>query len=293
MKNKIMLFGILLTSLSFIGCNSKEKRELEIQNLMNTEIERIESLSNKYIEDEQNYSNIYIERNKKISEYINAVYKKGDSGEEISKLQNLLIKFKYPIKVNGIFDDNMEKSIIEFQYKNGLAGDGIIGQATKDALKQEPTEKTKYTPPRTDLENMNDAEKFINSSDNYSKTDYYIYVDSSTHLVSIFKGSNKNWKIEKQFLSTLGASGTPTIKGKYEVGSKGLSFGQEKGYTCKYWTQIKGNYLFHSVLYDVKGNYIIDGRLGIDASHGCIRLEVDNAKWIYDNIPKGTTVYLK
>ena len=35
---------------------------------------------------------------------------------------------------------------------------------------------------------------------------------------------------------------------------------------------------------------IIDGRLGINASHGCVRLSIENAKWIYDTIPSGTKV---
>lgn len=33
-----------------------------------------------------------------------------------------------------------------------------------------------------------------------------------------------------------------------------------------------------------------DGRLGINASHGCVRLAIDDAKWIYDNIPSKTKV---
>ena len=34
----------------------------------------------------------------------------------------------------------------------------------------------------------------------------------------------------------------------------------------------------------------MDGRVGIPLSHGCVRLVIDNAKWIYDTIPAGTTV---
>jgi len=33
--------------------------------------------------------------------------------------------------------------------------------------------------------------------------------------------------------------------------------------------------------------------LGRRASHGCIRLTVDNAKWIYSNCPVGTTVVIQ
>ncbi|MFQ9071670.1 MAG: L,D-transpeptidase [Faecalibacillus faecis] len=33
-----------------------------------------------------------------------------------------------------------------------------------------------------------------------------------------------------------------------------------------------------------------DNRTGIPLSHGCVRLEIQYAKWIYDNIPSGTKV---
>ena len=45
----------------------------------------------------------------------------------------------------------------------------------------------------------------------------------------------------------------------------------EKGYKCWYYTQFKGNYLFHSIIYNLDGS-IRDGRLGMKLSDGCIRL---------------------
>ena len=36
--------------------------------------------------------------------------------------------------------------------------------------------------------------------------------------------------------------------------------------------------------------YFRDSRLGMNISHGCIRLKIDHAKWIYDNIPYYTKV---
>ncbi|MCT8976711.1 L,D-transpeptidase [Clostridium sp. CX1] len=61
---------------------------------------------------------------------------------------------------------------------------------------------------------------------------------------------------------------------------------------CKYYTQISGNYLFHSVLYN-KSDKLVDGRLGYNISHGCIRLSLENAKYIYDNIPSGTAIWIQ
>jgi lipoprotein-anchoring transpeptidase ErfK/SrfK len=69
------------------------------------------------------------------------------------------------------------------------------------------------------------------------------------------------------------------------------SFGH--GYTCWYATQISGNYLFHSVLYyPGSKSRIKDGRLGMGVSHGCVRLAIENAKWIYDTIPRGTRIVI-
>jgi lipoprotein-anchoring transpeptidase ErfK/SrfK len=33
-------------------------------------------------------------------------------------------------------------------------------------------------------------------------------------------------------------------------------------------------------------------KLGQPASHGCIRLKVEDAKWVYDNIPEKTEVFI-
>ncbi|WP_211329094.1 L,D-transpeptidase [Parvibacter caecicola] len=75
------------------------------------------------------------------------------------------------------------------------------------------------------------------------------------------------------------------------MSGKGLSFGD--GYTCWYCTQIKGNYLFHSVS-DLPGSKtkLPDGRLGVANSHGCVRLEIGNAKWMYDNVPYRSKIYI-
>ena len=38
---------------------------------------------------------------------------------------------------------------------------------------------------------------------------------------------------------------------------------------------------------------IVDYTLGIPASHGCVRLKVEEAKWLYDNIPSGTKLIIQ
>lgn len=135
-----------------------------------------------------------------------------------------------------------------------------------------------------------DQRAMINKAQNYySDTNYLILVNSKTHKVGVFKGSSYNWQLVWYWNCTTGAPGSPTVKGTYKVGSRGKSFGS--GYTCWYWTQFYGNYLFHSVLYQPGSmSRIQDGRLGISASHGCVRLDIECARWIYNNIPTRTRV---
>ena len=121
-----------------------------------------------------------------------------------------------------------------------------------------------------------------------SSTNYYIAVDTTNHRTIVLKRSGNTWKLAKNFACSTGAPESPTVLGSYTVGIKGYSFGD--GYTCYYYTQFWGDYLFHSVLYYQGTRQIMDGRLGLSISAGCVRLAIENAKWIYDTIPSSTRV---
>lgn len=121
-----------------------------------------------------------------------------------------------------------------------------------------------------------------------SPTGYLILVNCATHKVGVFQGYQGNWNCVQFWDCTDGAPGTPTVRGVFSVGSRGQYF---DAYGCRqyWWTQFYGAYLFHSVIYSKQGQ-LVDGRLGMSLSHGCIRLGIGEAKWIYDYIPSGTKV---
>ncbi len=121
-----------------------------------------------------------------------------------------------------------------------------------------------------------------------SATNYLILVNCSIHYVAIYSGSAGAWTPVHKWQCADGAPGTPTIKGTFSTGQKGYYF-DAFGVRCFYYTQFSGNYLFHSVLCNENGA-VVDGRVGMGLSHGCVRLAKENAKWIYDNIPTGTKV---
>lgn len=121
-----------------------------------------------------------------------------------------------------------------------------------------------------------------------SATNYLICVDLTAHRTIVFTGSAGNWSVTKNYVCSVGAPGTPTPTGDYTVTGKGYSFGN--GFTCYYYTQFWGDYLFHSGTYYQGTRTVMDNRMGMDISHGCVRLDIDNAYWIYTNVPYGTRV---
>ena len=121
-----------------------------------------------------------------------------------------------------------------------------------------------------------------------SSTNWLIMVDTTSNYLGVFRGSRGNWKVDKYWICSTGKKSTPTVLGQFTVTGKGYSFGH--GYTCYYYTQFYGDYLIHSVKYYQGTFRVLDGRMGVNISEGCVRLPLDRAKWIYDTIPYGTKV---
>ena len=123
-----------------------------------------------------------------------------------------------------------------------------------------------------------------NGSGFTSNTSYLILVNRSRHEVGVFRGNFNNWSCIKFWSCVTGAPSTPTITGEYKTtGFKRTNLTTDA--RARWCTQINGGYFFHSILAS-------NNELGSSQSHGCIRLAVENAKWIYDNIMQGTKVYI-
>ena len=121
-----------------------------------------------------------------------------------------------------------------------------------------------------------------------SPTGWLIMVDVNKTKLGVYRGSRGSWRRVNKWDVSCGKSSTPTVRGVYSVSGRGYSFGH--GYTAYWFTSWNGPYLFHSVLYHEGTMKELDGRLNGHISGGCIRMNINNAKWIHDNIPDGTTV---
>lgn len=123
-----------------------------------------------------------------------------------------------------------------------------------------------------------------------SSSQYLLMVDIDNPRTVVFEGSQGNWRVKYVWDCCTGAPESPTVTGVFEVGIKGYSFGEGKGYSCYYYTQFYGDYLFHSRKYYPYTHTIKDGRMGVMVSEGCVRLYDEDAIWIQENVPAGTTV---
>lgn len=126
---------------------------------------------------------------------------------------------------------------------------------------------------------------------------YLLKVNRTQNLVIAYsKDQNGEYTVPaKAMVCSVGLSGaTPT--GTYNTLNKyvwrelmGKVYGQ-------YATRITGSILFHSVQYSSQNKSTLKcneyNKLGSSASHGCVRMTVADAKWIYDNCPIGTTVVI-
>ena len=134
----------------------------------------------------------------------------------------------------------------------------------------------------------------INTLNLESLTSNLIYVSLADQITYVYKGSMNKWDKIKSFTCSTGIDGENTPTGVYDVRERGDWFFSDKyNQGGKYWVQFYGDYLFHSVPYNEDQSEVVDNTLGTPASHGCIRLKTEDAKWLYDNIEAGTKVIIK
>jgi len=203
---------------------------------------------------------------------------RGSEGPEVFRVQRRLRQLKYLYKPDGSYGGMTEIAIKYFQRKHGLNETGIADQATQEMLFSESAMS---------------SEEYV--------FPYKLGIDLASQRVYVWKwdGSGYNEEIKK-FKCSTGMPGYDTPVGTYQSGGK-VTSGQWyyfADYNCyaKYAYRIVGGIMFHSVLYNSnkKGPTNSSVRaLGRKASHGCVRLAEENAQWIFENCPEGTTVVIR
>ncbi len=127
---------------------------------------------------------------------------------------------------------------------------------------------------------------------------YYLYLNIPNQVLTVYEKDDDGeyTRIVRRMLCTTGAELTPTPTGTYRLGGK-ERFGKFANFNneyARYWTQVVRGIYLHSVMFGsrdvqkLKSNPYSE--LGKRASHGCIRLYVEDAKWLYYHACPGTRI---
>ncbi|MCB2310242.1 Ig-like domain-containing protein [Clostridium tagluense] len=146
--------------------------------------------------------------------------------------------------------------------------------------------------PKTNTVRLSTAqlEGYVNVKSFKSNTKYFMWVDLNRQIVNVFQGTEGKYKLLKTMSCATGRNISPTVRGTFAIQNRGASF--FKGSSgAKNWVAWNEQYLFHSIIMDANGN-VKDYTLGKRASAGCIRLSINDSKWVYDNMPNGTAVWV-
>jgi len=152
--------------------------------------------------------------------------------------------------------------------------------------------------PTETLKNNNNNDINIDKPTNKvssSNNKYYIKVNYTMNVVTIYE-QNPNGDYTVPVKAMICSTGNATPKSGVYSTSQKMTWGNLVGGVYgQYCTRIVNSILFHSVPYLTKYDkgsleYWEYDKLGTTASAGCVRLTVEDAKWIYDNCKTGTKV---
>lgn len=124
---------------------------------------------------------------------------------------------------------------------------------------------------------------------------YYIKINRQQNVITVYE-KDESGEYTEPVRAILCSTGlyNATPKGVFHLSNKYIWRELNGGVYGQYASRITGGVLFHSVPYASKNKSTLYwdkyNKLGQQASMGCVRLTVEDAKWIYDNCPSGTAV---
>jgi len=211
----------------------------------------------------------------------------GSSGDLVRRLQDRLRDLGfYDAKSSGGYYEITQKAVRDFQRHNGLSADGVAGRQTQEMLFSADAVPV-WASPRP--------------SPTPAPTKYTLMVDRLNQIVRAYTyDENGQYTVlVREMICSTGTNKNPTPLGTTIMPKKRARWGYFPTWDshAQYLTRIDSANAFHSVLYSYadEGTLSVQSfeALGTPASHGCVRLYVSDAKWIYDNCEAGTiiTVY--
>lgn len=128
-----------------------------------------------------------------------------------------------------------------------------------------------------------------------TRPDYVIYVNRSLNCVTVKQQDNDGALTPiKSIICSCGREGHETPEGTFRTSDYYEWREMVDGTYGRYAVRFNGKILFHSAPYLEESPDTLEweeyNKLGQNASLGCVRMSLKDAKWIYDNCKPGTKV---
>ncbi len=197
-----------------------------------------------------------------------------DNSVEIQRVQNRLYSLYYlpRIGVDGMFGRESRNALKAFQSNNGLEATGKPDEETQLIL----------------FSNAAAAKPFP----------YRIEVSLDRQVVEVYQRNILGaYDLVQTFTCSTGLHDS-TPHGIFLDGHPLNRWHYFKKFYCwaQYSFEIEGDILFHSVIYSSDNEHSLRSgslyALGNPASHGCVRLQVEDAKWLFEHCKRGENVII-
>ena len=181
--------------------------------------------------------------------------------------------------------DDRQEDITQRESQSENSGKDAAQGESQSENRQEDVSQKENTQEKDSQQSASDETEFP----------YYIKINRKQNCITIYT-SDENGEYTVPYKAMICSTGlyNATPRGTFHLSTKYLwreLYGKVYG---QYATRITGGVLFHSVPYYKKSKSALCtekyNKLGQQASMGCVRLTVEDAKWIADNCPSGTTV---
>ena len=198
-------------------------------------------------------------------------------------------------------DDSAQNELLEQpkQGEDGTPPEAAEVVETTETEAIEPTEvvETSETVDATEMRETEAAEtpEATETPDVTAAFPYYIKINRIQNCITVYT-PDENGEYTIPYKAMVCSTGlyNATPSGTYQISTKYRWRELYGGVYGQYATRIHGAILFHSVPYYTKSNDNLCtdkyNKLGQQASMGCVRLTTEDAKWIADNCPSGTSV---
>jgi peptidoglycan hydrolase-like protein with peptidoglycan-binding domain len=190
----------------------------------------------------------------------------GASGPEVQALQQRLAGLRYDVAVDGRFGPGTAQAVMAFQKVEGLGRDGVAGPQTMGRLATAGTPAPMVPSGGSKRVEVDVARQVL----------FYYEGGALQKIVAVSTGNGERFCVDGRCATAVTPGGSFRVRGKvsgWQTGKLGRLY--------------KPSYF--------NGNIAIHGALSVPAgpaSHGCVRVPMSSADWIYAALAPGTPVYV-